>query len=62
MRVSKKEAVMVALYPLGLGTFCEQQLSDSFIDSGVTARIAAEDRGWYEVWSNTGSPLEILRI
>jgi len=46
---------MYELSALGFGPFFEQQLQSSGGDEVVTARIAAEHRGAYEVWSATGS-------
>ena len=46
---------MYQLSALGFGPFFEQQLRPSGGDEVVPARIAAEHRGAYEVWSTTGS-------
>jgi ribosome biogenesis GTPase len=43
------------LSALGFGPFFEQQLRPSGGDEVIPARIAAEYRGAYEVWSTTGS-------
>ncbi len=43
------------LASLGFGPFFERQLSPSIEDGALPARIAAEHRGVYEVWSATGS-------
>ena len=40
---------------LGFGLFFEEQLSRSEHPAGVPARIAAEHRGAYVVWSASGS-------
>ena len=45
---------MFELSDLGFGPFFEQQLQSS-ADKEIPARIAAEHRGAYEVWSTTGS-------
>ncbi len=46
---------MHELSALGFGPFFEQQLRPSDGDNAIPARIAAEHRGAYEVWSNAGS-------
>ena len=48
---------MTSLSPLslGFGPFFERQLASMDRDEVVVARIAAEHRGAYEVWSTTGS-------
>ncbi len=51
---------MIDLLALGFGPYFERQLGDGGISTGagpggVIARIAAEHRGAYEVWSATGS-------
>lgn len=46
---------MYELSALGFGPFFEQQLESSVSDGVIPARIAAEHRGGYEVWSATGS-------
>lgn len=46
---------MHELSALGFGPFFEKQLSSSGDDAGVPARVAAEHRGAYEVWSPAGS-------
>ena len=43
------------LSALGFGPFFEQQLQSSDGDKVIPARIAAEHRGTYEVWTTTGS-------
>jgi ribosome biogenesis GTPase / thiamine phosphate phosphatase len=43
------------LSALGFGPFFEQQLRTSVGDEEVPARVAAEHRGAYEVWSDAGS-------
>ncbi len=48
------EGVVYELSALGFGPFFEQQLQPSCGDKVVKARIAAEHRGAYEVWSVTG--------
>ena len=45
---------MYELSALGFGPFFEQQLPSSGGDEVVVARIAAEHRGAYEVWSTSG--------
>ncbi len=46
---------MYELSSLGFGPFFERQLQTSESDTVIPARIAAEHRGAYEVWSATGS-------
>ncbi|MBN2574407.1 MAG: ribosome small subunit-dependent GTPase A [Deltaproteobacteria bacterium] len=46
---------MYELQTLGFGPFFAQQLSPSDGDRGVPARVAAQHRGAYEVWSETGA-------
>lgn len=46
---------MYELSALGFGPFFEQQLQPSDRDETIPARIAAEHRGAFEVWSTTGS-------
>ena len=46
---------MHELSDLGFGPFFEEQLSRSEHSAGVPARIAAEHRGAYVVWSASGS-------
>ncbi len=46
---------MYELSSLGFGPFFERQLQTSEGDKDIPARIAAEHRGAYEVWSATGS-------
>ena len=46
---------LVRVICLGFGPFFEQQLQSSDGDKVIPARIAAEHRGAYEVWSTTGS-------
>ncbi len=46
---------MHELSALGFGPFFEQQLQSTDGGNVIPARIAAEHRGAYEVWSNTGS-------
>ena len=46
--------ILYDLFALGFGPFFEQQLQSSN-DRAVTARIAAEHRGAYEVWATSGS-------
>ena len=46
---------MYELSALGFGPFFEQQLQPSDGDEVIPARIAAEHRGAYEVWSTTGA-------
>lgn len=45
---------MHQLVNLGFGPFFEKQLQDKTIDEVIPARIAAEHRGGYEVWSSAG--------
>lgn len=45
---------MHELSALGFGPFFEEQLDRSGIAGGVPARISAEHRGGYQVWSSTG--------
>jgi ribosome biogenesis GTPase / thiamine phosphate phosphatase len=46
---------MLELSDLGFGPFFERQLYPATAGEGTPARIAAEHRGAYEVWSPTGS-------
>ncbi|UCG38345.1 MAG: ribosome small subunit-dependent GTPase A [bacterium] len=46
---------MYHLSALGFGPFFEQQLQSWVDDGGIPARIAAEHRGGYVVWSAAGS-------
>ena len=46
---------MYELFALGFGPFFEQQIRPSGGEKVATARIAAEHRGAYEVWSTTGA-------
>ena len=46
---------MYELFALGFGPFFEQQIRPSGGEKVATARIAAERRGAYEVWSTTGA-------
>ncbi len=46
---------MYELSALGFGPFFEQQIPSSGGDQVIAARIAAEHRGAYEVWSATGA-------
>jgi ribosome biogenesis GTPase len=50
-----EDIVVYELSGLGFGPFFEQQLQPSRGGEGIPARIAAEHRGTYEVWSTTGS-------
>jgi hypothetical protein len=53
---AQMEGVIVnELSALGFGPFFEQQLQQSGGDEVIPARIAAEHRGAYEVWSTAGS-------
>ena len=46
---------MYKLSTLGFGPFFEEQLHGGTIGDLIPARIAAEHRGGYEVWSNAGA-------
>jgi ribosome biogenesis GTPase len=46
---------MYELSSLGFGPFFSQQLDAETVDNGLVARIAAEHRGAYEVWSPAGA-------
>jgi len=50
-----EDVILYELSALGFGPFFEQQLQSSDGDKVIPARIAAEHRGAYEVWSTTGS-------
>jgi ribosome biogenesis GTPase len=49
-----EDVIVYELSDLGFGPFFERQLQTSGGDQGVIARISAEHRGAYEVWSTTG--------
>ncbi|MBI5905525.1 MAG: ribosome small subunit-dependent GTPase A [Deltaproteobacteria bacterium] len=55
MAAHMEDVIVHELSALGFGPFFEQQLQTSGGDRVVPARIAAEHRGAYEVWSTTGS-------
>ncbi len=56
LKAAQMEGLIVhELSALGFGPFFEQQLQPSDGDRVIPARIAAEHRGAYEVWSGTGS-------
>src|SRR5512145_1995709 len=50
-----EDVTVYRLSALGFGPFFERQLQQSDGDEVIPARIAAEHRGAYEVWSMTGS-------
>jgi len=50
-----EDVIVYELSALGFGPFFEQQLQQSGGDEVIPARIAAEHRGAYEVWSTAGS-------
>ncbi|MHB1013009.1 MAG: hypothetical protein ACYC37_08935 [Desulfobacteria bacterium] len=50
-----EDVILHELSALGFGPFFEQELQSSDGDKVIPARIAAEHRGAYEVWSTTGS-------
>jgi ribosome biogenesis GTPase len=50
-----EDVIVYELSALGFAPFFEQQLQPSGDDGVIPARIAAEHRGAYEVWSATGS-------
>lgn len=50
-----EDPIIHELSDLGFGPFFEQQLRSSGGDEAVVARVAAEHRGAYEVWSPRGS-------
>ena len=47
--------IVYELSALGFGPFFEEQLQRWSSDAIIPARIAAEHRGGYEVWANTGA-------
>jgi ribosome biogenesis GTPase len=49
------DVIVYELSALGFGPFFEQQVQPSDGDKTIPARIAAEHRGAFEVWSTTGS-------
>lgn len=55
MAAHMENVIVYKLSTLGFGPFFEQQLPSSGDDNVVIARIAAEHRGAYEVWSTAGS-------
>ncbi|HEY5282636.1 MAG TPA: ribosome small subunit-dependent GTPase A [Polyangia bacterium] len=50
-----ENVIMYELSALGFGPFFEEQIQSWNSDAIIPARIAAEHRGGYEVWSDTGS-------
>lgn len=50
-----EDVIVYEISALGFGPFFEQQLQASGNDKLIPARVAAEHRGAYEVWSATGS-------
>jgi ribosome biogenesis GTPase len=50
-----RNAIVYQLSALGFGPFFERQLDSADGDEVIPARIAAEHRGAYEVWSRTGA-------
>jgi ribosome biogenesis GTPase len=54
MAAHMEDVIVYELSALGFGPYFEQQLQPSD-DDVIPARIAAEHRGAYEVWSTTGS-------
>jgi len=50
-----EDVIVYELSALGYGPFFERQLQSSDGDKAIPARIAAEHRGAYEVWSRAGS-------
>jgi ribosome biogenesis GTPase / thiamine phosphate phosphatase len=50
-----EDVIVYELSALGFGPFFEEQLERWDCPTIVPARIAAEHRGGYEVWSNTGT-------
>jgi ribosome biogenesis GTPase len=52
MAAQMEDVIVYELSALGFGPFFQQQLHD---DGAIPARIAAEHRGAYEVWSATGT-------
>jgi ribosome biogenesis GTPase len=55
MAAHMEDVIVYELSAMGFGPFFEQQLQSSGGDEVFTARIAAEHRGAYEVWSTIGS-------
>ena len=49
-----EDVIVYELSALGFGSFFEQQLQSSEGGKAIPARIAAEHRGAYEVWSSSG--------
>jgi len=54
LAAQKEDVIVYELSALGFGPFFEQQLRPSGGDEVIPARIAAEHRGAYEVWSTAG--------
>jgi ribosome biogenesis GTPase len=50
-----EDVIVYELSALGFGPFFERQLQRSSGDEVIPARVAAEHRGAYEVWSTNGS-------
>lgn len=55
MAAQMEDVTVYELSTLGFGPYFEQQLQPSDGDEVIPARIAAEHRGAYQVWSTTGS-------
>ena len=55
-----ENVIVCALSDLGFGPFFEEQLQRWECQPIIPARIAAEHRGGYEVWSDTGAGLARL--
>jgi ribosome biogenesis GTPase / thiamine phosphate phosphatase len=55
MAAHVEDVIVYQLSALGFGPFFAQQLQPAGSDEVIPARIAAERRGAYEVWSATGS-------
>ena len=49
-----ESTIMFELSDLGFGPFFSRQLESESIDTAIPARISAEHRGSYEVWSQAG--------
>ena len=50
-----ENVIVYELSALGFGPFFEEQLQRWSTDAVIPARVAAEHRGGYEVWSNSGA-------
>ena len=55
-----EDVIVYALSALGFGPFFEEQVQRWGAETIIPARIAAEHRGGYAVWSNTGAGLARL--